>query len=340
VTDRVTGGGASSGRGPIRLLALDIDGTLVGDDLLLRDRTRDAIRAAVRRGVSVSLATGRMAASAWTFARALELRDPIVAYQGAIIRAMPPLDSPPRRDGGPPVGRLLRHRPLPADVAREAVAWCWRHGLDAHVNHLERFIVRADDPMADDYSTFLGARAELVPDILEAIDHPVTKVIAMGPAGVPAGVLGPARERFAGRAAVTLSHPRFLEFVAPGVDKGAGLRWLARRAGVPLTQVLAAGDQLNDLEMIQTAGLGAAMPSAPPEVRAAATLALPPLEAEGVAVMIEELVLPGSAAAARALDGWLERGRVAAEAARAELAGQDAAWVADPVVVPAVGVGR
>jgi Cof subfamily protein (haloacid dehalogenase superfamily) len=326
---------------PIRLLALDIDGTLVGDDLRLGERTQAAIQAAVRAGVSVSLATGRMASSAWTFARALELRDPIVAYQGAIIRSMPPLDSVPRRDGGPPIGRLLRHRPLPAEVAREAVAWCWAHGLDAHVNHLERFIVRADDPMADDYSTFLGARAQLVPDLLAAIVRPVTKVIAMGPAGVPAGVLAPARARFAGRATVTLSHPRFLEFVAPGVDKGTGVRSLARRAGVPLAQVLAAGDQINDLEMIETAGLGAAMPSAPPEVRAVATLAPPPLEEEGVAVMIEELVLAGPGAAARALERWLEQGRIAAEVARAELARVASAdGYAPEVVAPAAGVGR
>jgi Cof subfamily protein (haloacid dehalogenase superfamily) len=303
---------------PIRLLALDIDGTLVGDDMAIRDRTVEAIRAAVRRGVLVSLATGRMASSARLFADALGLREPIVAYQGAIIRAIPEPGAI-GRGGRPAVGRLLVHRPLAAEVAREALLWCRERGLEPHVNHLERFIVRADDPRADDYSTFLGARAELAVDLVAAVQHPVTKVIAMGEAGVPAAVLGDARQRFAGRAEVTLSHPRFLEFIAPGTSKGRGVRWLARRAGVPLEQTLAIGDQLNDLEMLVAVGHGAAMPSAPLEVRLAARYVAPPLRAEGAAVLIEELVLAGPRAQARNMGRWLAAG----EAARDEAA---AAW--------------
>jgi Cof subfamily protein (haloacid dehalogenase superfamily) len=304
---------------PVRLLALDIDGTLVADDLVLRERTREAVRAAVRRGVNVSLVTGRMASSAWIFAETLGLRDPIVAYQGALIRSMPEPDSGRRRDGGFPFGRLLRHTPLPAPVARDAIVWCRAQGLDPHVNHLERFVIRADDPMADDYSTFLGARAHLVPDILESVVRPVTKIIAMAEAGIPAAALGPAREHFAGRAEVTLSHPRFLEFVAPGVSKGRALRWLARRSRVPMAQVFAIGDQWNDLEMIVAAGHGAAMPSAPPEIRAVARYVAPPLAAEGAAQLIEDLVLAGGQAATANLERWLEAGRAARAQAAAEL---------------------
>lgn len=140
-------------RYPIRLIVLDIDGTLVGDDLVLRDRTHAAITAAGRRGVAVALATGRMATSALAFAEALGLRQPIIAYQGALIRAMP-------AHGDGHLGRLLLHTPLPAAIARETVEWSRARGMDPHLNHLERFIIRADDPRADDYSKFLGARAE------------------------------------------------------------------------------------------------------------------------------------------------------------------------------------
>ena len=95
---------------PIRLVALDLDGTLVDDDLLLRERTRAAIGAAIDRGVSVSIVTGRMATSAMVFARELGVRDPLVGFQGALIRAIP-------EPGSERLGRLLRHRPrrpLPA----------------------------------------------------------------------------------------------------------------------------------------------------------------------------------------------------------------------------------
>ena len=272
------------GRFPIRLLALDIDGTLVGDDLVLRDRTHAAIGAAIRRGVAVSLATGRMASSAFTFAEALGLRQPIVAYQGALIRSMP-------GPGTGRIGRLLLHTPLPASVAREAVDWVLARGLDPHLNHLERFIIRADDPKADDYSRFLGARAELVPNLRDAISHPVSKVLAVGDEQATLDAFAEARIRFAGRADVTISHPRFLEFLAPGVSKGRAVRWLARRLEVPIEQVMAIGDQRNDLEMIAAVGHGVAMPTAPAEVLAVARYVAPPLEEEGAAQMIERLVL-------------------------------------------------
>ncbi len=269
---------------PIRLLALDIDGTLVGSDLGLRDRTVDAVRAAVHRGVAVSLVTGRMASSAREFAEILELTEPIVAHQGAVIRAMP-------ERGSQRIGRLLRHTPLQTSVAREALAWARERGFDPHLNHLERLIIQADDPRADDYSSFLGVRAVMAPDIIAWVVRPVTKIIAVGESPAPIGSLEEARAAFRGRAMATVSHPRFLEFVAPGVSKGAAVHWLARRAGVPLSQAMAIGDQYGDLEMIEAVGHGVAMPHAPEAVRAVARHVAQPLEEEGAAQIIEELIL-------------------------------------------------
>ena len=293
---------------PIGLIALDLDGTLVGDDLLLRERTRAAIRNAIERGVAVSIVTGRMATSALRFARELGIRDPIVAYQGALIRAIP-------EPGDDRLGRLLLHRPLAAAATREAIEWTRSIGLDPHVNHLERFVIRADDPRAEDYSSFLGGRAVVVDDLMAWVDRPISKVIAVAEEPMDHAVLDVARERFAGRAEDTISHPRFLEFLRPGVSKGAAIRWLARRANVPLANVLAIGDQFNDLEMIATAGHGAAMPHAPGPVRAAARYIAPPLADEGVAQLIERLVLAGPDVAARASARLTAEARAAADLA-------------------------
>jgi Cof subfamily protein (haloacid dehalogenase superfamily) len=275
---------------PIRLVALDIDGTLIGDDLVVGPRTRAAVRAAMDRDVAVSLVTGRMVSSALRFARELGLTSPIVGYQGGLIRAMPDPESTR-------LGRLLRHTPLPANIAREVIDWTRAQGLDPHVNHLERFILRADDPRAEDYSAFMGAKAELVPDLRAAIAHPVTKVLAVGEPPLPNDLAPLARDAFAGRADVTISHPRFLEFVAPGVSKGRAIRYLARRLRVPLAATLAIGDQWNDFEMLAEVGHGAAMPTAPAEVRAVARYTAPPVGDEGVAQLIEQLVLAEPTAA-------------------------------------------
>ena len=205
-----------------------------------------------------------------------------VAHHGPDGLVGPALRHRPRPDR---TGHRLPGRPDPGDApsprpgvsvdcsctprsmrrrARDVVAWTRMHGLDPHLNHLERFILRADDPNADDYSAFMGARAELVPDLVAAISHPVTKVLAVGEPPLPVEPRAACpRPRSTGAPTVTISHPRFLEFVAPGVSKGRAVRWLARRLGVPLASTLAIGDQWNDLEMLAEVGHGAAMPSAP-----------------------------------------------------------------------------
>jgi Cof subfamily protein (haloacid dehalogenase superfamily) len=273
--------------GPIRLLALDIDGTLIGDDLVLRDRTIEAVGEAVRRGVLVSIVTGRMTSSALGYARGLGLTEPIVGYQGAIARDMPPAGDDRL------LGRLLRHRPLDAGTAADILAWTRSTGLTPHFNHLEKLILPADDPRADDYSRFVGGRLTLVTGLDEWLAGRawVTKVIAVGHDPAPMEAFPAAREAFAGRAEVTISHPNFLEFVAPGVSKGEALVWLARRRGIPLAEVMAIGDQFNDIEMIALAGHGVAMADAPEEVRAAARHVAPSVREEGAATIIEELVL-------------------------------------------------
>jgi Cof subfamily protein (haloacid dehalogenase superfamily) len=283
---------------PIGLIALDLDGTLIGEDLLLGPRTQAAISAARERGAAVSIVTGRMSTSALPYARTLGLVDPIVAYQGALVRALPPPAADPR------LGRILAHRPLAADAAREVIAWSKSVGLEPHVNHLERFVIQADDPRAEDYSSWLGARAEVVADLRTWLTHPISKVISVAAASdpIPESVLAEGRRRFAGRAAVTISHPRFLEFLAPGVSKLVGVRHLARRAGIPLGRVLAIGDQFNDVEMIAGVGHGAAMRSAPAAVRAAGRYIAPVVAEEGAAQMIEQLVLASREVAARNAD--------------------------------------
>lgn len=271
---------------PIRLIALDIDGTLVGEDLVIGDRTVAAIAEATRRGIAVSLVTGRMATSAVPFAEALGLTGPIVAQQGALIRAMP-------RPGSARPGRLLYHRPLDPDVTVEIVRWCFERELTPHFNYLEWMVVGATEERLEEYRRFVGNRLRLVPDIVARAAKPVTKVVAIGDGDHSLDVLDEARARFDGRAEVTISHPRFMEFLAPGVSKGMAVRWLARRLRIPLGQAMAVGDMYNDLEMISEVGHGVAMPSAPAAVQAAARYVAPPVDDDGAGRMIERIALGG-----------------------------------------------
>lgn len=305
---------------PVRMLALDIDGTLVGQDMQLSERLVAAIGEAVRRGVRVSLATGRMPTSAVVFANRLGLEEPIIGHQGAIVRAMPArsarmeVEPPPARGR---IGRILSHQPMAPDVIADAVRWCFANDLNPHINTVERMIVQEGDPNFADYSAYLGREAETVRDLTTDIRTPMSKVIAVGEPGRPMALIDEARRLFAGRASPTVSHPRFLEFVAPGVSKGRAVAWLAHRAGVPMGQVLAMGDALNDVEMIVDAGHGAAMATAPAEVQLAARYVAAPVDHDGAAALVEALVLASPEAAARHAARLAEEARAIQAALRA-----------------------
>jgi HAD superfamily hydrolase (TIGR01484 family) len=295
--------------------------------MILSERLVAAVGEAVRRGVRVSLATGRMPSSAVVFANRLGLTEPVIGHQGAIVRAMPArrartdVTLPPFRGR---IGRILSHQPMAPDVIRDAVRWCRANGLSPHINTVERMIVQADDPRVADYSAYLGRDAEVVEDLARDIRTPMSKVIAVGDPGRPMALIAEARRLFEGRASPTVSHPRFLEFVAPGVSKGRAVAWLAHRAGIPPGHVLAMGDALNDLEMIRDAGHGAAMATAEAEVQLAGRYIAGGVEEDGAAALIEALVLAPEGEARRASDRLAE----AAAARQAELRAARAAGTA------------
>jgi Cof subfamily protein (haloacid dehalogenase superfamily) len=267
---------------PVRLIALDLDGTLIGSDLVIPPRTRAAIAAAMAGGVLVTIATGRMYRSTVPYAAALGSRAPIICYQGGYIREMP-------GPGGEP-GRLLYHRPMVAKVAREAITWAWAHGFEPHVNIDDRLVAQMGNATIAAYIRRAGVAGELVPDLLRAVVRRPTKVLAVAPEPRPRLLLDEARAAFGSRAYCTVSHRDYLEWNASGVHKGRALRWLARRLEIPLGNVMAIGDQLNDAEMLAAVGHGVAMGESPVAANGAARRISGTLAEDGAAVAIEALL--------------------------------------------------
>jgi hypothetical protein len=216
------------------------------------------------------------------FATELGVPGPLICYQGAYVRELPSGEEP---------GALLYHRPMRTELAREAIDWARAHGFDPHLNVDDELVMERGDEGATDYERLSGIAARFVPDLRAEVARPPTKVLAVGPVGLPERILDAARERFAGRAQVTVSHPEYLEWTAVGVTKGRAVRWLARRRRVPLSQVLAVGDQYNDVEMLAAVGHGVAMGGAPAPVREAARYTTGSYDEEGAALALEALVL-------------------------------------------------
>jgi Cof subfamily protein (haloacid dehalogenase superfamily) len=264
----------------IRLLALDLDGTLMDDDMVIRSsRVRWAIAAAQKRGVVVTLATGRMFDFVLPFAQDLGIAAPLICYQGGLIQS--PGSSAP----------LYRASMEPA-LVREVLEWQTRRGW--------HFVLYADDDVFLDerrhpetfYHDMLGERLVWVDDLFSVLEQhePVKFIIFVEPHEAD-HVEADLRRRFGDRMELTRSHALIVEGNPLGVSKGDALRRLAAHLGVPQAQVMAVGDQDNDVSMIAWAGLGVAMGNGSPAIKAVADWIAPPLAEDGAAVAIERFIL-------------------------------------------------
>ena len=276
---------------PIKLLVMDLDGTLLPHGGVISERTIAAIRAARELGVVTTISSGRNIPSFIEYARTAGVNGPLIGMQGAIARELPA----PGESGS---GALLRHVPFTSVLAARAVEWCRQNDLWGHAVIQDDYAFDATDPHYETYKGWLaGNPAERLHSIQDLAHHlrqapqEISKIVAHAPAGHPESVLVRAREAFGGELDITISHPEYLEFTAPGVNKGTALAWLAARLNIPLAETMAIGDQHNDLEMLLAAGHGVAMYGAPEAVQRAARHLAPPSEEDGAARMIERLIL-------------------------------------------------
>jgi Cof subfamily protein (haloacid dehalogenase superfamily) len=263
----------------IRLVALDLDGTLVGDDLVLRPRVRDAVAAAQQRGIVVTIVTGRMFQAARPYARALGVGGPMVCYQGAAIF-----------EAGS--GATLRETPVRSDVTRDVLQWAHEHGVHAQCYADDTLYVEQIDRFSERYTALARVTPVVVPSLREAFaERPSIKVVLVDDAERANQHLAALRPLLGDRAYLTRSHVDFVEVVDPRVNKGEALAFIAQRYGVPLEQTLAVGDAWNDVPLLDAAAIGVAMGSGPPELLARADHVVADVAHDGVAEAIERFVL-------------------------------------------------
>ena len=261
-----------------KLLAMDLDGTLIGNDLLLSERVRRAVAAAEAAGVRAALATGRMFRATLPFAKALGITTPAICYQGAMVHEI-------EGDG------IIYQQAVPLDAARDAIAEAEARGLVALSYVNDWCYAGKDSPEAQFYARHSRIQPRFVGELLDWLDTPPTKLVIVSTAEQTDANVAHFREVFGNRINVTKSYPLFTEIIHADVSKGRALARLAESLGIAREEVVAIGDNLNDLDMIQYAGLGIAMGNGAPAVRQAAGWVCPSQADDGVAVAIEERVL-------------------------------------------------
>ncbi|MGC9467815.1 MAG: Cof-type HAD-IIB family hydrolase [Anaerolineae bacterium] len=262
----------------IRLVAFDLDGTLMGSDQQIRPAVREAVALTLEKGVTVTLATGRMFSATVEFAKRLNITAPLICYQGGWIQA---------------IGAEVLHRvPLSGELAREALfvgrSHDWHTILYADG---ELYIDALRHPLSF-YEALLGPHPQVVPNLTRVLAaHTADKVLFVAEPNEIPNMNEVLVGRFGNTLEVVQSHECFIEVVPRGVSKGRALAWLADYKGLTRNAVLAAGDQQNDLSMIQWAGVGVAVDNAVEEVKQAADWIAPSVDEDGAAAILYRYVL-------------------------------------------------
>lgn len=267
---------------PIRLLALDLDGTIVADLHTISPRTQAAIKAAAARGVYVTIATGREYAITHKFVEQLGLTTPTICYQGALIY-------------NATTGETVSREGLPLSMAHQLIdlARTRRLVLQFCLGETGTY-VEAPSPLSRETMKAVGATIQEVSDLKQVVTTPPIKGLIIHPADEAVALTSELKNTWNGSLNIVLSHTTFIEITSPLVSKGHALATLAAYYNIPQAEVMAIGDHDNDMEMLAWAGLGVAMGNASAGAKAAADVIAPPLSEDGAAWAIEKFILQGN----------------------------------------------
>lgn len=239
-----------------KLLAVDMDGTLLNDQSAVTEKTKDAVLRAIGQGMLFVPSTGRplcgMGMINEMFGRDADL--PFILFNGAMA-----MTGNSRQ--------ILFSQNLQFPAAREIYVRGVDHGFPVVLWAGEHLFVSHDCEQTRNYQSIVGADMQLIADINRFEGEKIVKMIWIVP---PDEALGIQREEaavFHGRVNCHTSRPYLLEFVDVGASKAQALREVGRVYGIEPSEMVAIGDGYNDVSMLEFAGLGIAMQNAPDDIK-------------------------------------------------------------------------
>ena len=258
-----------------QLIAADLDRTLLRSDGTVSAFTKETILQCMEAGVGFTFATGRMYCSALPIARELQLPLPLITYQGALLK---------RIDGS-----VMHALHLPQDLAGELEEILRKSGMHYNIYADETLYFSSFGKQVMDYARHIGVEPLAAPKGLGDIQ--VTQYGVFDQPEAIAALEQQIRTRFGDAVHTVISGGHFLEICHPMAQKSYGLAQLAAHLGIDRSEIVAVGDNNNDLDMLQYAGLGVAVENAVPAAKAVAKRLTASNDDDGVARLIRELVL-------------------------------------------------
>lgn len=260
----------------IRGVAFDLDDTLLRDDLSISPDTIHTLRVLAASGIHIIPASGRAKLSMKPFVDQMACASLYISCNGAEIW-----------DGG--THELLRAESFSPELAREIARFGREKGCYTQTYEGDAFYYSEESVWAERYAASSLLRGVYVGDLEAFIQEPRSKILMMDSAERIARLLPEARERFAGRASVTCSKAWFLEFNPLRATKGIALSEAARRLGFLPENIMAFGDSLNDLPMLEASGWSVAVANGRPELKGSCRDVCPSNQEDGVSVYLRSV---------------------------------------------------
>ena len=255
---------------PIKLLAIDLDGTLLNDSKQVSEQTARALRCLPDRGVKVVIASARPPRSVRHIYQLLQLDTLQINYNGALI--WNELEK-----------KAMLHLPLPGQIVAEMVevARDWFDDVIVSCEVMDRwFTDRADD--AHTTETGRMFKPDVIAPLETFVNDQVTKLMFLGDPKSMSQLESLLYKQFGDRVIILQTDDNLLQIVNPDAGKSAALQWVGGFYSVPMAQVMAIGDAPNDVGMLQVAGVAVAMDNARPAVKAVADWIAPSNNDHGV----------------------------------------------------------
>lgn len=260
----------------IKLIAIDLDDTLLHDDLTISARAKKDIREVIAQGITVTLATGRMFAAAFPYAQELELNVPLITYQGAMVKYVD--------------GQIIHHQTLSLDMAQKVVNFVRPYGYHLNVYVNDELFMEQDSPEGRRYVSI----TKVPPKYVESFDRlwaEPTKLVVLAEDEKLQPLAEELQREFGKNLYITRTLPHLLEITHLQATKNNALKALAESLGLGAENVMAIGDSPNDLGMIRYAGFGVAMENAIPQLKERADYITLSNNDDGVAEVLEKFIL-------------------------------------------------
>ena len=267
-----------------KLLVIDVDGTLVDKNGVISSEDEKAIAKAIASGVKVSLSTGRVIKACQGIISRFCLDGHHIFFDGALV-------------SDPAQSREVYSRPIKREVVRQAVEFARQNDIYLELYSSERFFAERENWSDDVHYRFFGVGPKIADfgGIWERERIIKAELVVHNPEERNKAELFQNEFNHSLRFSIARSpaFPEidFINVLDPAVSKGEALKTLASFLGISIGEVIAIGDGLNDITLLETAGLAVAMGNAFPEVKKVADYITLDVDHSGVAATVERFLV-------------------------------------------------